>query len=99
MLTPLAYVPLLAVVLGRLEAAELAAPVLPVPVPVPPCSEAPLSLPQLAVYQVEMAVLSVALEQELAHMVVRAPLDDDQTFLQKQAQTETESLDAPLHCD
>ena len=88
--------------LGTLEGpAELLAPPLFVPVPpvLPPCSEAPLSLPQLAVYQVPMAVLSVGLVQEVAHMVVRAPAEAFQTAWQKQDQALREVLEPPLHCD
>ncbi len=61
---------------------------LPVPVPLPPpplppCSLTPLSLPQFAVYHCSTAVLSVALLQEVAHMVVRSWLLPVQTLLQK----------------
>ena len=70
----------------------------PLPVPPPPCSEAPLSLPQLSVYHVPMAVLSLGSLQEVAHMVVRAPLEADQTFLQKHAHVLTSALDVPPHC-
>ena len=92
--------------LGRLETtAELLAALLdpdpgePPVLVVPPCSEAPLSLPQLAVYQVSMALLSVGLVQEVAHMVVSAPADAFQTAWQKQDQAEREVLEPPLHCD
>jgi hypothetical protein len=101
-LAPPTYEPLAAVVLGRVEGtAELLAAPLFVPVPpvLPPCSEAPLSLPQLAVYQVSMALSSAGSVQEVAHMVVRAPAEAFQTAWQKQDQALREVLAAPLHCD
>lgn len=92
-------VPLAAEPLGALDADELGAePPLFVPDP-PPCSEAPLSLPQLLVYHVLMAVLSDGLEQVPAHMVVNAPPDWVQTVWQKQDQAWSESLLPPLQLD
>jgi hypothetical protein len=102
LLTPPAETPLDAVLLGKLEGAEeLLAGLLLVPVPplFPPCSEAPLSLPQLLVYHASMAVLSLGLVQDVAHMVVRAPPEAVQTFWQKQDQAWREVLEPPLHVD
>lgn len=96
------------VVLGRAAAPEeLAAPLLfvlvPVPVPVPPeeppCSEAPLSLPQLLVYHVSIAVLSLGSVHVVAQTVARDSPEAVQTFLQKQDHAVRLVLLPPLHCD
>ena len=83
---------------GRLEL--LAPPLVSVPLPplLPlPCSEAPLSLPQLLLYHVATAVLSVGSVQEVAHMVVMAPFEFDHTVLQKHVHAVGSVLEAPLH--
>lgn len=99
--SPSTYDPPAEVVLGALDGAmELLAPLfVPVPPELPPlCSEAPLSLPQLSVYQVSMAVLSEGLVHVEAHMVVSAPFEAVQTCWQKQDQAVREVLEPPLHC-
>jgi hypothetical protein len=87
--------------LGRFDGTEelLAAGLVLVPPLFPPCSEAPLSLPQLLVYHVLMAELSLGFVQEVAHMVVSEPPEAVQTFWQKQDQAWREVLEPPLHCD
>ena len=54
---------------AALPLAEAAGALLPLPPPPPLCSEAPLSLPQLAVYQLVTWACSLALRHSVSHMV------------------------------
>ena len=91
--------PVFAVVLGAADALPLGAePPLFVPDP-PPCSEAPLSLPQLFVYHVLIAVLSLGFVQDEAHIVVNAPPEPVHTVWQKHDQAARDVLDPPLQDD